>query len=156
MSKISLVVRKVTMIATVSALALAAFSATNVFAASPTTTAISTQDAWKAEASAVQVQSEILSRFDRNSDGVVFRNGMPVRRDEQGKDDAQLGVKIFNLWLTKANEILSTHAGFDASGMVTDQAQATKSVQDLAIDLNLLRNTNIHQVAFPGPGEESE
>ena len=156
MSKIFLVVRKVTLIATMSALALAAFSATNVFAAGPTTTATSTQAVttvlaqdWKAEVSAIQYRSEVLSRFDRNSDGVVFHNGVLIRRDEQGKDDATLGQKIFNLWLTKAEAIVSTHAGFDASGMVTDQAQANKSVQDLSIALNQLRNTNLFRDSIP-------
>ena len=101
MSKIFLVVRKVTLIATMSALALAAFSATNVFAAGPTTTATSTQAVttvlaqdWKAEVSAIQYRSEVLSRFDRNSDGVVFHNGVLIRRDEQGKDELRRGGRV--------------------------------------------------------------
>lgn len=153
MSKISLV-RKVTMIATTLALALAAFSATNVFAAGTTTTATPTQattlnleKSWKAESSAVQVKSEILNRFDRKLDDKVIRGGLIVRRDEQGKSDAQLGEILYSMWLGKAEAVVSAHAGFDASGMVTDQAMATKSVQDLAKDLATLRETNLNMVS---------
>jgi hypothetical protein len=157
MSKMSLVVRKVTMIATVSALALAAFSATNVFAAGPTTTATSAQavtsgleKSWKAEASAVQYESYVLNRVDRNLDDRIVRNNV-ITFTDQGKGELLAGYKFFSLVLNKANAILSTHAGFDASGKVTDQAKAAKSVKDLAIYLSQLRETNIRQASIRGP-----
>jgi len=149
MSKISLV-RKVTMIATMFALALAAFSATNVFAAGSTTTATSTQAAatnleksWKAEISTVKVESDVLNRYDRMLDNVVFRNKVAVRLDERGKSDSQRGLQIFSLFLSKAEAIISAHAGFDANGKITDQAMAAKSVQDLSIFLSELRESRI-------------
>jgi hypothetical protein len=155
MSKMSLV-RKVTMIATVSALALAAFSATNVFAAGSTTTATSTQAAtaileksWKVESSAVKYEAFVLNRADRILDDRFVRNDVVTFADE-GKGEALAGYKFFSLELNKANEILSTHAGFDATGKVTDQAKADKSVQDLGTYLSILRETNIYRVSIPG------
>ena len=137
MSKISFV-RKVTMIATMFALALGAFSATNVFAAGSTTTAASTQAVtlnleknWKAESSILQNDSLVLDRFDR-----LIDNQGGTYRDERF---TTLAYRNFSVILNKAKGIVSTHAGFDATGIVTDQVQAAKSINDLNRYLSLLR-----------------
>jgi hypothetical protein len=138
MSKISLVLLKGSVIATVVALTLSAFSATSVFAAGSTTTAPSTQvittnleSNWKAEASTLQAETLVLDQFDRMMD-----NQTGTYRDERF---TSLAYRNFSVALTKANKIASTHAGFNAKGMVTNQVQAAKSVDQLNWYLSELR-----------------
>jgi hypothetical protein len=150
MSKMS-VILKGTVIATVVALALAAFSMTSVFAASSTTTATSTQAVnqnldknWKAELSALQFDGTVLSRVDRLLEkfGSTRRTADVV---ERGKVEP-LAFKDFSFVLSKAEAVGSAHTGFDASGSVTDQAQALKSVQELGSLLDQLRGVLIYRL----------
>jgi hypothetical protein len=148
MSKMSLV-SKGTVIATVIAMALAAFSATSVFAAGSTTTAASTQtivsgleQSWKLDSSSIQIESAVLNRFDRALDS-TSENGNIVNRDERS---VPMAYKDFSLILNKAQAVVSAHAGFDATGAVTDQTQAAKSVQDLSKYLSELRGFYFYQL----------
>jgi hypothetical protein len=148
MSKMSLV-SKGTVIATIIAMTLAAFSATSVFAAGSTTTATSTQavnsglvQSWKIENASIQFESAVLNRFDRSLDGTA-ESGNLVNRDERS---VPMAYKDFSLILNKAQAVVSAHAGFDASGAVTDQTQAAKSVQDLSIYLSQLREAYFYKL----------
>lgn len=148
MSKLSVLWRG-TVIATVVALALASFSMTSAFAAGSTTTATSIQAVnlqknWKAELSAMQFDGVVLSRVDRLLEkfGSTRRTADVV---ERGKVEP-LAFKDFSFALSKAEAIGSAHTGFDASGNVTDQPQALKSVQELGSLLNQMRGVLIYRL----------
>ena len=150
MSKLSVLWRG-TAIATVIALALASFSMTSALAAGSTTTATSAQVAnrnldenWKAELSALRFDGSVLSRVDRLLEkfGSARRTADVV---ERGKVEP-LAFKDFSLALSKAEAVVSAHTGFDASGNVTDQAQALKSVQELGSLLDQVRGALIYRL----------
>lgn|SRR5574341_129315 len=148
MSKLSILWRG-TVIATVVALALASFSMTSAFAAGSTTTATSIQVVnleknWKAELSAMQFDGVALSRIDRLLDKFSsVRKATDVVERSKGETPA---FKSFSFALSKAEAIGSAHTGFDASGNVTDQPQALKSVQELGSLLNQLRGVLIYRL----------
>ncbi len=160
MSKLSVFVKS-TIIATVIALAFSSVALTNVFAKSPSrkpvapaattaqVSAKSIQQSWKDELAWLNFDNTVLARIDRALDGVVVRFDKifrSKRADERlaGRMDAVL--KETQSLLSQAQSIVKAHAGFDASGNVTDQTQAMKSVASLGAILNQLRGTLIYQL----------
>ena len=151
MSKVS-ILSKGTVLATVIALALATVSATSAFAAGSTTTATSTQAVsqnleknWKAELSSLQFENAFFGRVDRMLDNFGSQ-AKDANHAGRTKDNTPMAFRSFSYFLNKAEAIVSTHAGFDASGNVTDQTQATKSVEDLNIYLSQLRGVLIYKL----------
>lgn len=138
----SIVLKKGTVIAVLSALALATLSATSVFAAGPTNTptaATSTQTStqsleasWKFELARFQFDSAISARVDRLLDRISARGGkVEIRQERNEKGEKSTTLTDANSLLAKAQAIINSHAGFDATGKVTDQTQATKSMDQL-------------------------
>ncbi len=105
------------------------------------------QSRWTAELSSLKFESVIVGRLDRILERIAMRFDKDVKRP-----DDELGGKLertFNaaqILLGKAQSLATTHAGFDASGKVTDQAQALKSVQSLGALLAQLRGVIIFRL----------
>ena len=160
MSKISVFV-KGTVIATVVALAFSSVALTNAFAKgrtvkAPATTAASsqaqvqfTQNSWKDELAWLKFDSAVVGRVDRVLEGIVSRFDKLVRTkrpDDRFGGGLGMALKEAQAILAKAQAIVTTHAGFDANGNVSDQAQALKSVQTLGAYLDQLRGTLIYRL----------
>ena len=160
MSKLSVFV-KGTVIATVIVLAFSSVALTNAFAKSPahkapaaaaTTSQVSAKSiqlSWKDELAWLNFDNTILARVDRALDGIVVRFDK-IFRSKRAEDRLSgrmdLVLKETQSLLSQAQSIVKAHAGFDASGNVTDQAQALKSVETLGAILNQLRGTLIYQL----------
>jgi hypothetical protein len=132
---------------TIVALALAATSATSVFAAGPTksspasaqaATAILQND-WKFDTSIFKFESAVFNRVDGLLDGNARRHPDVDTSGREGKERTRAFVTV-NMILNKAQALITNHAGFDATNQVTDQTQAQKTVQQLTIYLNELRS----------------
>lgn len=140
------VVSKGTIAATIVALALAAVSATGVFAAGPTkpsqtsaqaATAVLQND-WKFDASLFKLESAAFNHVDSVLDGSARRRADVETSGKSGKERTRTFIAV-NMILNKAQALITSHAGFDAANQVTDQAQAQKTVKQLSVYLNELR-----------------
>ncbi len=156
MFKMSLFV-KATVIATVVALGLSSVAfAKGRAAKAPTAPATSTpmsaaliQSNWKDELAWLKVDNAVLSRIDRIMERVVSRFDKDLNSK---RPDDRLGGRLertvidVQVLLSKAQAVVAAHAGFDASGNVTDPAQALKSMQTLGSYLDDLRGTLLYHV----------
>lgn len=164
MSKMSVFV-KGTVIATVVALAFSsvAFAKGRVAKAptkAPATTATSSQvnvqfiqNSWKNELAWLNFDNAVLGRVDRVLDGIVRRFDKSLsskRPDDRIGGRLDMTLKDVQVLLSKAQAIATAHAGFDASGKISDQAQALKSVQTLGTILDQLRGTLIYRLEHLG------
>jgi hypothetical protein len=151
MSKMSVFV-KGTVIATVVALAFSSVAfAKGRVAKAPATTATSSQvnvqfeqNSWKDELAWLKFDNAVLGRIDRVLEGIVGRFDKDLnskRPDDRLGGRLGMMLKDTQALLAKAEATATTHAGFDASGKITDQAQALKSVQTLGAILDQLRGT---------------
>lgn len=143
------VVSRVTIVATIVAMALASISATSVFAAGPTKSSPASPEAvaailqkdLKFETLVFKSESAIFNHIDRSLD-----NSSSTRkihdRDTAGQTRAERSRTFITVddILNKAQALLKSHAGFDAANNVTDQAQAQKTVDQMRIYLNELRD----------------
>ncbi len=156
MSKMSIVV-KGTVIATVVALAFSSVAFAKARAPkAPAAAATSSQESvqviqssWKSELAWLNFDSTVLGRIDKVLIGVASRFDKDLRSkrpDERISSKFVVTLKDVQMLLAKAEAIATTHAGFDANGKVTDQAQALKSVQSLGADLAQLRGTLIYRL----------
>ncbi len=152
MSKVS-VPFKIASMAVVLALGLASF-ATSVFAAGSPPTQPATSSAaitkgletdWKVELSVLQYENAMFSRIDRKLDNFGVSQKASAN-DDRGTSESLRSFELFDQMLAKAQQIVSTHAGFDTNGTVTDQAQALKSVQTLGGFLNEIRGVLIRRL----------
>ncbi len=106
------------------------------------------QNSWKDELAWLNIDNAVLSRIDQ----VVERVASRLDKDA-GKHPERLSTKLEVMFnetqslLSKAESVASAHAGFDASGAVTDQSQALKSVQALGAYLDELRGTLLYRLA---------
>ena len=141
------VVSKGTMVATIVALALAAVSATSVFAAGPTkpsqtgaqaATALLQND-WKFDASLFKLESAAFNHVDSVLDGSARQRVDVEASARSGKERTRAFITV-NMILNKAQALIKTHAGFDATNQVTDQTQAQKTVEQMNVYLNELRD----------------
>jgi ABC-type transport system involved in cytochrome bd biosynthesis fused ATPase/permease subunit len=138
MFKVSRLFKKSTALALLLTMGMAAFSVPNVFAASSsptssTATSASTalQANWKYEVASNAAEINFLNRLDQKIDLTktignvdMLRNANLDRRDARVMRDA-------NMVLGQENKIISAHAGFDANGNVTDQTQASQTIEQL-------------------------
>ncbi len=156
MSRMSIVV-KGTVIATVVALAFSSVAfAKGRAPKAPAAAATSSQESvqviqssWKSELAWLNFDSTVLGRIDKVLIGVASRFDKDLRSkrpDERISSKFVVTLKDVQMLLAKAEAIATTHAGFDANGKVTDQAQALKSVQSLGADLAQLRGTLIYRL----------
>ncbi len=156
MSKTSVFV-KATLIAAVVALGFSSVAfAKGRVAKAPAAPAASTQQStqlvqtsWKSELARLSFDNLVIGRLDRIFSFITRRldkNFSSKHRDDRFPGKLEITVNEVETLLSKAEAIASTHAGFDASGSVTDQAQALKSVQTLGADLAELRGTLIHRL----------
>ncbi len=159
MSKMSVFV-KGTVIAAVVALAFSSVAfakgRTEKVPAAPATAASSSQantqllqNSWKTEMAWLKFDNAVLSHVEKVLDSILTRLDKVVRSKRPSDRFAgKFGVTLRDVQalLAKAQAIVAAHAGFDANGAVTDQAQALKSVQALGADLNALRGTLIHRL----------
>ncbi len=160
MSKLSVFV-KGTVIATVVALAVSSVAfAKGPVVKTPATTATSSQmsvqeiqNTWKGELAWLKFDNVILGRLDKGLEGLLSRVSRVNKADDSGRRpdrrfagrlDAML--KEFETLLGKAEAVATAHAGFDANGKVTDQAQALKSVQTLGTYLDQMRGSLIYRL----------
>jgi len=85
---------------------------------------------WKNKIRNVRVQSIFYDRIQ------------VVPADFENQDDLAQANALINKYgfaLRRANTIISTHAGFDQSGRVTDEDLALQSVRDVAENLRIMR-----------------
>jgi hypothetical protein len=137
-SKLSVSLKSATL-ATVAALTVATFAMTSAFAATPgpaaeavpTSTVLASD--LKAEKAMLSYDSVVLDRVEEMLDRVDIGaiRVVPAKR---------LTLGDYNMILSKAESLAKNPAGFDASGNVTDAAQATKTVQTIGRYLDQLRN----------------
>lgn len=139
MLKVLTLLKKSTALALLLAVGMAAFSVSSVFAAG-TTPATSTaasatanlQANWNYEVASNAAESNYIFRVDRSLD----LNKLPgdlttMREDHLFGRDARI-MRDANMLLSQENALITAHTGFDASGNVTDQTQATQTEQQLA------------------------
>ncbi len=156
MSKMSLIV-KATIIATVVALGFSSIAfAKGRVAKAPAAPAASSsestqliQSTWKSELSRLNFDQLVLGRLDRIFGLITAR--LDKHLSSKHPSDRFFGrlemtVNEVETLLSKAESVASTHAGFDASGNVTDQAQAMQSVKALGAYLSELRGTLIYRL----------
>ncbi len=153
MSKRSIVL-KGSLIAMIAALALSSValaksppktapkSAPKSAASAPASAAV-LQSSWKSEQLMLKIDSFVLVRIDRFLDAVGRLNKRPADHVA-----GRVGVTIREVeaLLARAQAIVTAHAGFDASGTVSDAAAAQKSVNELSGILRLLRGSFIYRV----------
>ncbi len=158
---------KGTVIVTLAALALSSFAVTGVFATGigrkaattpatsrPASTTLSNQalqSDWKSELSRLSFDSAVLRRVDGFIEKITrhLDKKVTVRKEakhERLLDKLDATLKEADALLAKAQAVVSGHAGFDANGTVTDQAQALKSLQQLGADLDQLRGMVIYRL----------
>ena len=152
MLKLSRLFKKSTAFALLLTVGMTAASVSPVFAAgtAPTTstTASATQALqanWNSEVasfnSTSQYVGQIEQKLDRDSGRNEFFSGDNDSRNLSTGDARRL--KDAQKILGMENSIIQAHTGFDASGNVTDQTQATQSVQQLGNLVNEY-NSQIH------------
>ncbi len=155
MSKMSVFV-KGTVIAAALALAFSSIGLSSALAKArvvktPATTATSSpvsaqyiQNTWKAELTWLKFDNAVLGRIDKVLEGITRRFDQIVyhkRMDDRFGGRFGADLRQMADLLAKAQSVATAHAGFDANGKVTDQAQALKSIQQLGTYLNELRGT---------------
>jgi len=140
---------KVAALVTLVAVALASLAVTSAFAAGSTTSATSTQvstqvlqNSWKSELSQLNLDNVFLSRGDK----ILVDFGRRKVHLDRVSGGSEMTLGAFDSLLTKAQAAAKSHAGFDATGKVTDQTQALKSVQTLGAYLDQLRGTFIYHL----------
>ncbi len=106
-------------------------------AASAPLSAALLQSDWKVEEFTLKVDNFVLTRVWRALDRFVGR----LSKRPADHFSGRLGVTLRDVeaLLAKAQSIVASHAGFDASGNVTDAATAQKTVSELAGILHMLR-----------------
>lgn len=155
MSKMSVFV-KGSVIAAALALAFSSVGLTSAFAKArvekaPATTATSSQvsalviqNTWKDELAWLKFDNAVLGRIDRALEGVVSRFDrvdFSKRPDDRFAGRLRTMLSDVQSLLSKAQAVATAHAGFDASGKMSDQNQAIKSIRELGTYLNELRGT---------------
>ncbi len=141
------IVSKGTIVATIVALTLAAISATGAFAAGPTkpsqtsaqAAAAVLQNDWKFDASLFKLESAAFNHVDSLLDSNARRRSDVDTSGRNGKERTRTFITV-NMILDKAQALIKDHAGFDATNQVTDQTQAQKTVKQLNVYLNELRD----------------
>ncbi len=116
----------------------------------PATTATSSpvsaqfiQNTWNAELTWLKFDTAVLGRIDKALEGVAHRfNQIVYHKRIDDRLGGRLGEALYRIdaLLSKAQAVASAHAGFAASGAMTDQAQAVKSIRELGTYLNNLRS----------------
>lgn len=149
MLKSSIVVKAV-VLAVVAALAMSSLAlakslpkkAPKAAAAAPAA-AVMLQSSWKEEQLVLRIDSFVLVRIDRFLDRVGQFSKRPADRYA-----GRLGLTIRGVQtlIARAQALVSAHAGFDASGTVTDAATAQKTVSQLSQILNLLRGSFVYRL----------
>ncbi len=160
MSKMSFLY-KGTVIATLVALAFGSIGLTNAFAKGRTVKAAATtatssqvnatfiQNSWKDELTWLKIDNAVLGRIDRVRGSISKRLDKDLnnkRADDRFASRLDVTLKDIQYLLGKAQALATAHAGFDANGNVTDQAQALKSMQQLGAILSQLRGTLIYRL----------
>ena len=139
MLKISTLLKKSTAIALLLAVGMAAFSVSSVFAAgtSPTTSTttsanVDLQANWKYEVANNAAESNFVNQLDRTLDLSKSAGDLSTLHEDRLFGREARVMRDANMILSQENELITTHAGFDTSGNVTDQTQAAQTVEQLA------------------------
>ncbi len=108
------------------------------------------QNTWKAELGRLNIDNVILGRLDRMVNDVLVRfdKDLNIKHADREHFTGRLEFTFneIQVLLGKAEATAKTHAGFDANGNVTDQAQALKTVQTLGAYLSQLRGTLVFRL----------
>ncbi len=108
------------------------------------------QNTWKADLARLNFDNMILGRLDRAVNDVLTRLDKDLNIKHADRDHftgrLEYTFNEIQVLLGKAEALAKTHAGFDANGNVTDQAQALKTVQTLGAYLSQLRGTLIFRL----------
>ncbi len=99
---------------------------------------------WKAEVVALKVDNAVLARIWRVLDSLSARLSKRPANHFAGR--LGLSLREVEVLLGRAQSIVTAHAGFDASGTVTDAATAQKSVAQLSAILRDLRGGLIYKL----------
>ncbi len=105
-----------------------------------TSTAVSAQVLllnWKAYVVVLKIDNAVLTRIWRALDSILGR--LSKRPAGHLAARAEMSLREVAVLLGRAQAIVTAHAGFDASGNVTDAATAQKSVAQLSAILRELR-----------------
>ena len=134
MLKISTLLKKSTAIALLLAVGMAAFSVSSVFAAgtSPTTSTttsanVDLQANWKYEVANNAAESNFVNQLDRTLDLSKSAGDLSTLHGREARV-----MRDANMVLSQEQGLITAHTGFDASGNVTDQTQASQTVEQLA------------------------
>ncbi len=101
------------------------------------------QSSWKSEQLMLKIDSFVLVRLDRFLDSVGH---LSKRAADRYAGRLGMTIREVQVLLARAQSIASAHAGFDATGAVTDAATAQKTVSQLSQILNLLRGSVIYRL----------
>ncbi len=106
------------------------------------------QNNWKDELVWLKAENAVLGRLDRIIERVAsWLDKDAGKHPERLSDRLEVTAYETQVLLNKAESVATAHAGFDASGAVTDQAQAMKSLQVLRTYLDELRGTLLYRLA---------
>ncbi len=106
------------------------------------------QNNWKDELAWLKIDNAVLGRIDRVVERVASRlDGGGGKHPERLSARLEATFNETQVLLNRAESVASTHAGFDASGAVTDPSQAMKSMQALGAYLDELRGTLLYRLA---------
>ncbi len=112
-----------------------------------TSTTVSAQAvllSWKEDVIVLKVDNAVLTRIWRVLDALTGR--MSKRPVNHFAGRLGLSLREVETMLARAQSIVAQHAGFDASGNVTDAATAQKSLAQLSAILRDLRGGLIYKL----------
>ncbi len=113
------------------------------------------QSDWKSDLSRLALDNAVLSRAERIVNRIERhfskhpdqddRTGR-ADRDDRLRAEIEALLKDFDQLLAKAQAVAKAHAGFDANGNLTNQAQAQQSLQTLNSDLAAVRSAFVFHI----------
>jgi hypothetical protein len=147
--------KRIALIGLISALLVAAFPTTNVFAAGAWVPSVGEtveevtgdrlermwahqQKAYERQGRMLEVAANLIGKVQNLIDRAA-ENGKDVSAIQAALDAFAAAVDRANLIYAQAGALVSAHAGFDEAGQVTDAALATQTMQDLAGKLQAIR-----------------
>jgi hypothetical protein len=139
MLKISALFKKSTAIALLLAVGMSALSVSSAFAAgaSPTTSTAAAASAdlqanWKYEVASNATENNFVNQLDRTLDLSKSAGDLSALHEDRLFGREARIMRDANMILSKEQALITAHTGFDASGNITDQTQASQTVEQLA------------------------